>query len=98
TLVQTERITKKMVVVLFGKEFWSKVLNLEYLVETGMIGAEDLGLFKICSDVDEAVDYLTKGLLANSGTRNTLMPVKPPKPAKTRKASPKSPPQKGGKD
>ena len=98
TLVQTERITKKMVVVLFGKEFWSKVLNLEYLVETGMIGADDLGLFKICSDVDEAFDYLTKGLLANSGTRNTLMPVKPPKPAKTRKTSAKSPPKKAGKD
>ncbi len=65
TLVQTERITKKMVVVLYGEEFWSKVLNLDYLVETGMISAEDLDLFKICSTVEDAFAYVTKGVKAN---------------------------------
>ncbi|MEO7427506.1 MAG: TIGR00730 family Rossman fold protein [Fibrobacteria bacterium] len=69
TLVQTERITKKMVVVLYGAEFWSKVLNLDYLVETGMISAEDLGLFKICSTVEEAFSHVTKGLKANSASK-----------------------------
>ena len=54
TLVQTERITKKMVVVLYGEEFWSKVLNLDALVETGMISPQDLGLFKVVKTVDEA--------------------------------------------
>ncbi|MDB5050681.1 MAG: putative Rossmann fold nucleotide-binding protein [Fibrobacteres bacterium] len=66
TLVQTERITKKMVVVLYGAEFWSKVLNLDYLVETGMISPEDLNLFKICATVEEAFEYVTKGLRVNS--------------------------------
>ncbi|HKP96605.1 MAG TPA: LOG family protein [Fibrobacteria bacterium] len=66
TLVQTERITKKMVVVLYGAEFWSKVLNLECLVETGMISPEDVDLFKICATVEEAFAYVTKGLRANS--------------------------------
>jgi len=59
TLVQTERITKKMVIVLYGSEFWSKVINFDTLVETGMVSPQDLGLFKICSTVEEAYTYVT---------------------------------------
>ena len=66
TLVQTERITKKMVIVLYGAEFWSKVINMDYLVETGMISPGDLGLFKVCATVDEAYAHITKQLVANS--------------------------------
>jgi uncharacterized protein (TIGR00730 family) len=66
TLVQTERITKKMVIVLYGKEFWSKVINLDYLVETGMISPQDLGLFKVVATVDEAFAHVTKQLIANN--------------------------------
>ncbi len=65
TLVQTERITKKMVIVLYGGDFWRKVINLDALVETGMISPQDLGLFRICGTVDEAYEYVTKQLVAN---------------------------------
>ena len=67
TLVQTERITKKMVVVLYGKEFWSRALNFEALVETGMISPEDVDLFRICGTVDEAYAYVTQSLSALNG-------------------------------
>lgn len=73
TLVQTERITKKMVVVLYGAEFWGKVLNLDYLVETGMIAEEDLNLFKICATVEEAFEYVTKGLVPNSDSKKSVL-------------------------
>ncbi len=63
TLVQTERITKKMCVVLYGKSFWNKLINFDHLVETGMISASDLKLFRICDTVDEAFAYLTKNLV-----------------------------------
>lgn len=65
TLVQTERITKKMVMVLYGKEFWGRLLNIDYLVETGMISPGDVNLFKIVDTVDEAFKVITKGVLAN---------------------------------
>ncbi len=71
TLVQTERITKKMVVVLYGEEFWSKVLNLDALVETGMISPQDLSLFKVVKTVDEAFAYITKALPRNGGKRKS---------------------------
>jgi uncharacterized protein (TIGR00730 family) len=73
TLVQTERITKKMVVVLYGAEFWNRVLNLDALVETGMISADDLGLFKVVSTVEEAFEHITKGLIANSDPKKSVL-------------------------
>lgn len=69
TLVQTERITKKMVIVLYGREFWSKVLNFEYLAYTGMISPEDMDLFKVVDSVEDAFAAITQGLVANNGVR-----------------------------
>jgi uncharacterized protein (TIGR00730 family) len=63
TLVQTNRVTKKMTVVLYGKEFWNRVIDFQYLADTGMISPEDLSLFKICDSVDEAYKHVTKNLL-----------------------------------
>ncbi len=65
TLVQTQRITKKMAVVLYGREYWSKVVNFRYLAEMGMIDAKDLNLFQICETVDEAFAFITKNLVKN---------------------------------
>lgn len=69
TLVQTQRITKKIVLVIYGGDFWSKLLNMDHLVETGMISPEDLELFKICNTVDEAYTYITKSLSANKSKK-----------------------------
>ena len=70
TLMQTNRITKKMAVVLFGKEYWSKVINFQYLAEMGMIDPEDLRIFHICDTVDEAFKYITKHLVKNRKKRS----------------------------
>jgi uncharacterized protein (TIGR00730 family) len=65
TLVQTQRITKKMAVVLYGKEYWSRVVDFRYLAEMGMIHASDLDLFHICETVDEAFAFITQSLVKN---------------------------------
>ncbi|MEM7222248.1 MAG: TIGR00730 family Rossman fold protein [Pseudomonadota bacterium] len=66
TLVQTGRIRKRMPTVLFGKDYWSKVLNLETLVEYGTISPTDLDLFILTDSVDEAFDYVTHELKAHA--------------------------------
>ncbi len=66
TLVQTERITKKMVIVLYGRSFWSRLLDFDYLADVGMISPEDVNLFKVVDTVDEAFAAVTKGLVANN--------------------------------
>jgi uncharacterized protein (TIGR00730 family) len=53
TLIQTGKI-KPIPIVLFGKEFWERVVNFEALVEEGVVSARDLGLFKFVETAEEA--------------------------------------------
>jgi len=63
TLIQTQKISKPLPIILYGKDFWDRVVNLEALVEFGTIAKKDLSLFHICDDVDKAFDYITAKLL-----------------------------------
>ena len=54
TLVQTRRM-KAVPFVLFGRAFWERLIDWEYLVEVGTIAAEDLDLFTYVETADEAV-------------------------------------------
>ena len=53
TLVQTGK-AKALPIILFGSEFWKKLINFEALVEQGTISASDLKLFKYVDDPAEA--------------------------------------------
>lgn len=66
TLIQTEKITKNLPIVLMGKEFWDDVVDLEKLSKWGVISPEDLDLIYITDDVDDAFNYLTKELIEYS--------------------------------
>jgi predicted Rossmann-fold nucleotide-binding protein len=39
---------------LFGKDFWTKLINFDWLIETGMIGPNDINLFKFVETAEEA--------------------------------------------
>ncbi len=62
TLIQTGKIKKNLPIVLFGKEYWNKLINFETLVEFGTIDRKDLDLFFLTDSVDEAYDYITSSL------------------------------------
>ena len=62
TLIQTEKITKNLPIVLFGKEFWTKLIDFETLIEFGTIDRKDLDLFFITSSVDDAFNHITSSL------------------------------------
>jgi uncharacterized protein (TIGR00730 family) len=53
TLTQTNKVRRRPI-VLVGREFWTKLINFEWLVETGMIAAEDLKLFHLVETAEEA--------------------------------------------
>lgn len=52
TLVQTGKM-KPIPILLFGREFWSRVINFEVLAEEGVINAEDLDLFHWVETAEE---------------------------------------------
>jgi uncharacterized protein (TIGR00730 family) len=62
TLVQTQKLMKKMVIVLYGTSFWKEVINFEALARHGMIAPEDLNLFEFADDVGTAFQILQAGL------------------------------------
>ncbi len=57
TLIQTGK-SRHRPVLLFGREFWTRLLNFELLVETGMISPMDLKLFRFVESAEEAWDIL----------------------------------------
>ncbi|HRH55553.1 MAG TPA: TIGR00730 family Rossman fold protein [Candidatus Paceibacterota bacterium] len=66
TLVQTKKI-KPVPIILYGKEFWTPVIDLfqnHLLGKYGTISEEDLSLFKVVDSVDEAFEYIQKTVTA----------------------------------
>ena len=62
TLVQTEKIRKKLAVIIYDRKYWNKILNFDSLVELGMISKSDLNLFTMCDTIDEAYNAIIKHL------------------------------------
>jgi len=59
TLIQTKKITP-IPVLLFGRDFWQRVINFDALVEEGTISAKDLELFTYVETADEAWEIISK--------------------------------------
>jgi uncharacterized protein (TIGR00730 family) len=53
TLMQTGKCRRRPI-LLFGRAFWDKLINLDHLVETGMINAEDVSLIRFVETSEEA--------------------------------------------
>src|SRR3984893_1426213 len=62
TLAQTQKLMKKMVVLLYGSTFWKEILNFDALLRQGMISEKDLELFQFADDVETAFSLLEAGL------------------------------------
>lgn len=60
TLIQTRKTPKKIPIVLFGREFWEKLINFEVFVELGYISPEDLSLFRYFDKAEEAREYIIR--------------------------------------
>ena len=57
TLIQTGKCRRRPV-LLFGRDFWTSLINFDLLIETGMISAEDVNLFHFVESAEEAWSHL----------------------------------------
>ncbi len=62
TLAQTDKLAKKILVVIYGSEYWNRILNFQAFVDAGTIAAEDLNQFKMADSPEQAFEYLRDGL------------------------------------
>jgi len=65
TLSQTEKLEKKITILIYGSKYWKKVINLDALAETGAIAMKDRELFQFVDTPEEAFRVLKEGLVAN---------------------------------
>lgn len=70
TLVQTNKIKKKMAVLIYGSDYWNKVVDFNVMKDYGLISPEDLNLFKYIDDPNEAFKYLKDFLMETYSTPN----------------------------
>ena len=59
TLIQTGKV-RPLPVLLFGRDFWTRVVNFEALVEEGVISPHDLEIFHWCEDAQSAWEFVQR--------------------------------------
>jgi uncharacterized protein (TIGR00730 family) len=62
TLLQTGKIKKKMTVIIYGSEYWNKIIKWDELVAYGVVLASDLKLFRFADTPHEAFELMKKSL------------------------------------
>ena len=58
TLSQTSKIKKKITVVLYGSDYWKRVIDFPYMLQQGVVSKSDFKLFAFADSPKEAYDYL----------------------------------------
>jgi uncharacterized protein (TIGR00730 family) len=74
TLAQTEKLAKKILVVIYGKEYWNHALNFDALIEAGTVSPADKELYRMADSPEEAFEILRRGL-----TKFHLQEPRPPR-------------------
>ena len=59
TLIQTGKV-RPLPVLLFGREFWNRVVDFDALVEEGVIAPHDLDIIHWCEEAGEAWDFVER--------------------------------------
>src|SRR5690349_12979469 len=62
TLAQTDKLAKKILVVIYGSEYWKRIMNFQAFVDAGAVSPEDLDQFKFLDTPEEAFGFLKEGL------------------------------------
>ncbi len=62
TLAQTKKLENKIVIVLYGSEFWHEILNFDALIKHGVISAQDMDLFRFADTPEQALQILQEDL------------------------------------
>jgi uncharacterized protein (TIGR00730 family) len=62
TLLQTAKISPQHMILIYGREYWDKVLNFEEMVRRGTVSQKEVDVLQYADSVEEAYDLITCGL------------------------------------
>jgi uncharacterized protein (TIGR00730 family) len=75
TLQQTAKLDRKIVMLLYGSEYWREIIDFDALVRHGTISPEDLSLFTFVDDPASALRILQGALVPTAPARITGEPA-----------------------
>jgi uncharacterized protein (TIGR00730 family) len=84
TLVQTDKLSKKIAIVLYGHEYWDQILDLKPMADWGAIAEKDMELFNYCDTPIDAFETLRAHLIEHHLEPPTAQEAAAPGIAKTR--------------
>jgi uncharacterized protein (TIGR00730 family) len=62
TLLQTGKLPKNNLIIIYGRKYWDEVLNLRAMVRWGMISHSEFKMLQFADTVDEAFERIRDGL------------------------------------
>jgi len=62
TLLQTGKLAKHNIILIYGRKYWDEVLNWKAMVRWGTIDEEEYKLLQFADTVDEAFEHIRSGL------------------------------------
>jgi uncharacterized protein (TIGR00730 family) len=84
TLVQTDKLSKKIAIVLYGRNYWDQILDLKPMSDWGAIAEKDMELFNYCDTPSDAFEALRAHLIEHHLEPPTAQEAAAPGIAKTR--------------
>jgi uncharacterized protein (TIGR00730 family) len=84
TLMQTEKLAKQIQIILYGTDYWDRILDLDPMAEWGAIKPSDIQLLQRANTPNEAFELLKAHLTIHHLTPTTAQEMKAPGIAKTR--------------
>jgi uncharacterized protein (TIGR00730 family) len=84
TLAQTDKLSRKIAVILYGRQYWEQVLSLQPMAEWGAVAEQDLDLLQYADTPASAFAQLREHLLAHHLEPQTSQEAAAPGIAKTR--------------
>lgn len=63
TLAQTQKLAKKILVVIYGSAYWKSLINFDAMIDAGTISAADVELFRMVDSPEEGFEFLRDGLV-----------------------------------
>jgi uncharacterized protein (TIGR00730 family) len=62
TLAQTDKLAKRILVVIYGSAYWNNLINFQAMIDAGTISPNDVNLFKMVDSPEQGFEILRNGL------------------------------------
>ncbi len=80
TLLQTGKIKKKLLLIVYDEKYWRNIINFEGLINNGVISKAEMNNFSFCNSIDEAFikikTHFEKHYLSEKGSHNTELTLR----------------------